>query len=131
MIGLVNFAGDRLHYAMAAGVIVTDLWPHLKQEEYRETFRKAKNIGFLFFVQHTLKRWFPGLRHSGKFMVGVMCYTRLNSRDNNFSVSSVIAVATLVLGLRSLMSRDHGLSDLIVAAVVGKLLGILWNYTLD
>lgn len=131
MNALVNMGTNRFHYMMAAGVITTDLWPHLKQGEYKETFRKAKNIGLIFFSQHLLKRWFPGLHPSGKFMVGVMCYTRLSSRDNNFAVSLTVAVATVALGIRSLVANDHGVLDLFVAAGIGKILGVFWNYALD
>ncbi|MCB1072744.1 MAG: hypothetical protein KDK96_06535 [Chlamydiia bacterium] len=131
MAGFVNSVGNRLHYGMAAGVILTDLWPHLKNSEYRETFRKAKNIGLLFFAQYLLKHWFPGLRPSGKFMMGVMCYSRIKNRENNFSISVIIALATAVLGFRSWRSSDHRVLDFIVSGGVGMVFGTFWNYALD
>ncbi|QVL58175.1 MAG: hypothetical protein KFB93_03600 [Simkaniaceae bacterium] len=131
MTKLSQVAGTKLHYVMAAGVIVTDLWPHLKNGEYKVTFRKARNIGLLFFAQYLLKKGFPGLRPSGKFTVGVMCYMRLNSRDNHLAISSITAVATVALGLRSLVYKEHGVFDLIVAGGVGTVFGTFWNYALD
>lgn len=131
MSGYISAIGERFHYGMAAGVAITDLWPHLKNGEYKETLRKAKNIGLVFFAQHLLKRWFPGLRPSSKFMIGVMCYTRINNREKGFVIPTTIAIATIALGFRSWMSNDHKVLDFIVSAAVGKVFGTFWNYALD
>ena len=49
MSGYISVIGERFHYGMAAGVVITDLWPHLKNGECIETLRKAKNIGLVIF----------------------------------------------------------------------------------
>ncbi len=128
---IIKGAGARFHYVMVAGVITTDLVPHIMKGEYRETLRKGKNLAVLFFAQHLIKKVIPGTNASSQFMVGVQCYIRVCERDKNFYASSIIAIATAVLGLRSFLSRNHGLLDLVVAGVAGKVFGTFWNYALD
>ncbi len=115
---------------MAASVITADLFPDVRKGEYRETLRKGKNLALLFFAQYLFKKMISGISISNQFMIGIQCYSRVNDRDKNFYISSIVAIATVILGFRSLLSGDHGFLDLAAAGLSGIVFGTLWNYSL-
>ncbi|MCP5505681.1 MAG: hypothetical protein H7A38_02225 [Chlamydiales bacterium] len=124
-----HLLANHIHHVMVGAVVTTDLWTDATNQNYSDGFRKIRNIAILLFAQHYLKKMIPALSPSSRVMMGIACYERVRCRESSQYQALLVSAITAAVALSSLGLREHGILDLLVAGVAGKVFGILWNYS--